>query len=226
MPCEHYKDALIDTAAGGAGPQGELRAHLASCPSCREAFTQEQSLFAAIDAGLQVAANAEVPPSLVPRVRAALDEGIVGYAGWNSRWLALAGAAAAAALLFAVTFRHNRPGPLYTNKPTGAASGQPGIPAVPAPLTSKSSGGVDSPTRPGRHDAPREELVSVTSAPEVLVPRDQELLVASYARQWSSRKRAPLVATNAQQTAVALLQVPPIQIAELDVKLLSEGNSR
>ena len=223
MPCQHYKDALIDTAASGARPEGALRAHLASCLSCREAFTEEQSLFAAIDAGLEAAANSQVPPSLLPRVRAALDDGVVAHPGWNSRWLALAGAAVAAALLFAVTFRHNGPGPLSTRKSTDDRRVHP---PMPPPLTSKSSEAIGSPTRALANYAPREELVSEKTAPEVLVPSDQELWVASYARQWSSRKRAPLLAGDVQQTAVALLEVPPIQIAELDVKLLSEGNSR
>ncbi len=70
MLCKHYKVALIEAAASSAQPQGDLRAHLEACASCRAAFEQEQSLFASIDAGLHVAANAEVPASLLPRVRA------------------------------------------------------------------------------------------------------------------------------------------------------------
>src|SRR5256884_9244256 len=35
MLCEHYKDALIEAAASGAAPSGELREHLAECASCR-----------------------------------------------------------------------------------------------------------------------------------------------------------------------------------------------
>jgi len=74
MLCEHYKDALIEAAASGAAPSGELREHLAECASCRAVFGQEQSLFAAIDSGLHAAAYAEIPPSLLPGARARLDE--------------------------------------------------------------------------------------------------------------------------------------------------------
>jgi anti-sigma factor RsiW len=74
MPCEHFQDALIEAAATRAEPQGEVRVHLQNCAACQAAFEQEQSLFASIDAGVRVVANAEVPPSLMPRVRAALDE--------------------------------------------------------------------------------------------------------------------------------------------------------
>jgi len=62
--------------------------------------------------------------------------------------------------------------------------------------------------------------------PEVLVPRDQEVLLARYAQQWSSHKRAPLVAQGADEVSVKPLEVAPIQIAQLDVKLLTEDGSK
>src|SRR5258706_6490442 len=76
MPCKHYKDALIEAAASGAEPHAELRAHLAECADCRATFEQEQALFSAIEAGLHVTANSEMPGSLLPRVRERLDEEI------------------------------------------------------------------------------------------------------------------------------------------------------
>jgi hypothetical protein len=62
--------------------------------------------------------------------------------------------------------------------------------------------------------------------PEVLVPRDQEILLAGYAEQWSLRGHAPLLAQDADSTILAPLQVAPIQIAELDVKLLADEKSQ
>src|SRR5713226_5871600 len=93
MPRKHYKDALIEAAASGAEPPGELRAHLAGCFDCRAALEQEQALFASIDAGLHVAANAEAPASLLPRVRARLDEESAPRRIWATNWLVLASAA-------------------------------------------------------------------------------------------------------------------------------------
>ncbi|MFI5094722.1 MAG: anti-sigma factor family protein [Candidatus Acidiferrales bacterium] len=74
MSCKNYRKALMDAAATNAAPSRELRSHLNACASCRAAFTEELQLFAAIDTGLQAAANAEVPASLFPRVRAKLNE--------------------------------------------------------------------------------------------------------------------------------------------------------
>jgi hypothetical protein len=81
MLCERYKDALIEAAASGV-PSGKLREHLAECASCLAAFGQERSLFAAIDTGLHADANATIPPSLLPRVRARLDEVATPRLGW------------------------------------------------------------------------------------------------------------------------------------------------
>jgi len=58
--------------------------------------------------------------------------------------------------------------------------------------------------------------------PEVLVPRDQEVLLAEYAEQWSLRKRPLLLAQEFDATVLSPLQVAPIQIDELGVKLLAE----
>jgi hypothetical protein len=67
-----------------------------------------------------------------------------------------------------------------------------------------------------------ETLVNGKTMPEVLVPRDQEVLLAEYAEQWRFHKRTPLLAQDSDATILAPLQVAQIQIAELDVKLLAE----
>jgi hypothetical protein len=65
-------------------------------------------------------------------------------------------------------------------------------------------------------------LAASNPEPEVLVPRDQEVLLARYAEQWRGRKRAPLLAENYGESNLEPLQIAPIQIAQLDVKLMSE----
>jgi hypothetical protein len=228
MPCKHYKDALIEAAAGGAEPQGDLRAHLAGCADCRAAFEQERSLFASIDAGLHVTANAEMPPSLPARVRARLDEESVPRRIWAANWLVLASAAVMVVAFFTarVVWRPNAVHPRVESA---------GKPLVPPRVT----------VAPRDHDpvlvAPventsasqRQDLVAKIptkhnmqargkAMPEVLVPRDQEVLLAEYAEQWSLHKHPLLLAQNFDATILSPLQVAPIQIAELDVKLLAE----
>jgi len=230
MPCEHYKDALIEAAACGAAPSGELRAHLAESDSCRAAFDEELSLFAAIDSGLHATANTEVPLSLLSRVCARLDEAAVAHSRWNSSWFALTGAAmAAAVLVLAVSIRQNN----FRTPPINSAPNHPAIPPIvpPAePPLSSGSSEVGSVSQSGglgiKNSVVPKELVSRGSSPEILVPRDQEFLVASYVQQWNSRKRPPLMAGDAGEAVLTPLEVAPIQITELDVKPLAEGNSQ
>ncbi len=227
MPCQHYKEALIEAAASGSRPQDDLRAHLDACVACRAAFEQEQSLFASIDAGLHVTANADVPTSLLPRVRARLDEESTPRSNWLTNWLVLASAAAMVVAFFAAR-----------------AVWRPNVVQIPAEMAGKTSAPLlenhdhvaprpvennsDSPRQlaiarnPTEHGAP----LKGNTMPEVLVPRDQEILLAGYAEQWSLRGHAPLLAQDADSTILAPLQVAPIQIAELDVKLLADEKSQ
>jgi hypothetical protein len=232
MPCEHYQNALVEAAATGAEPLGELRAHLAACAVCRAAFAQEQSLFYSIDTSLHVTANAEVPASLLPRVRTRLVEAAAPQRMWTPSWLALAGAAAMVVTFVAAravwhTNIEQTPVRTATNASTPA-------PVVPPPqiqylnaLPSVSKNSVSQPRTAGTINlAPREALASRNTMPEVLVPRDQEVLLVSYAEQWSQRKHAPLVAANFDTTILSPLQVAPIQIDELGVKLLADEKSQ
>jgi hypothetical protein len=232
MPCELYQDALVEAAAFGIEPQGELRAHLAACTVCRTAFAQEQSLFSSIDTGLHAAANAEVPASLLPRVRARLVEVTAPRRMWAPSWLAMAGAAAMVVALLAARAAWH-PGVEQTPLNTVSSKNNP-APVIPQPQNQNSSAAPSAiknlnshpratPTKTPFHPgspAKREAL------PEVLVPRDQEVLLVSYAEQWSQRKHAPLVAANFDATILSPLQIAPIQIAQLDVKLMTEEQAQ
>ncbi len=232
MPCQHYEEALIEAAGSGVKPQGELRVHLDACASCRAAFEQGQSLFASIEAGLHVAANAEVPASLLPRVRARLDEESAPRRGWLTNWLGLASAAGVLVALFAVraAWRTNVIQELVemagkTNVPTRITlPPQNHDPIVVRPVE-KNSAWQPQLAIDKNHIA-HETLASGKTVPEVLVPRDQEILLAEYAEQWRQQKRPLLLAQNSDAPILAPLQVAPIQIAELDVKLLADEKSQ
>jgi hypothetical protein len=232
MPCQHYNEALIEAAASGSEPQGELRAHLDACASCRASFEQEQALFASIDTGLHITANAAVPASLLPRVRSRLDEESAPRCSWFSNRLVLASAAVIVVAFFAAraVWRQNvvqRPVEMTRSTsvpPNVTPSPRNQISAVvpPAVKNSNPSHLFAIARNPREHGAP----LKGNALPEVLVPRDQEILLAEYAEQWSLRKRGALIAQDSDATVLAPLQVPPIQIAELDVKPLAEEKSQ
>ena len=229
MPCEHYKNALIEAAASGAQPQGDLRAHLADCVSCRATFAQEQALFSSIDAGLHVTADADVPASLLPRVLARLDDAAATRRGWMPQWFALASAALMVVAFFAAravwrtsvvqnpveTARKASAPPRVTPPPQKHNPAVVVRPVEKNPVSQRQLATAKIPLVP-------ETLVSGKTMPEVLVPRDQEFLLAEYAEQWQLHKRAPLLAQDSGATILEPLQVAQIQIAELDVELLGE----
>jgi len=236
MPCEHHKEALIEAAATGLDPgnalasnakMAGLRAHFESCASCRAAFEQEQSLFASIDAGLHTTANAEVPPSLMPRVRARLQQETTLGRSWLTNWLVLASAAGVLVTLFAARAVWR---PRVVQKPVEMA-GKTNVPppqnhyGVVLPRVEKNSElqrQLAIAKKPKGHETP----LRGKTMPEVLVPRDQEVLLAEYAEQWRLHKRTPLLAQDSDATILSPLQVAPIQIAELDVKLLADQKSQ
>jgi hypothetical protein len=232
MPCKHYKNALIEAAASGAQPQGDLRAHLDACTSCRAAFAQDQSLFALIDTGLHATANAEVPASLLPRVRVGLDEAAATRSGWPTHWFALASAVLVVVAFFAarVVWHTN-----VVQKPVETAR-KTSVPPQLTPPPENHNAAVVRPVEKNpvlrrqfvisKNLPAHETLVNGKTMPEVLVPRDQEVLLAEYAEQWRLHKRTPLLAQDSDGTILALLQVAPIQIAELDVKLLADQKSQ
>jgi hypothetical protein len=226
MLCKHYKEALIDAAAKGSQPQGDLRAHLTVCIACRAAFEQEQSLFASIDAGLHTVVNVEIPDSLLPCVRTSITEQSAVTRGWTPSWFALAGAAAMAVAFIAVYASRRAsvcqpPVTSATNTISPAPKVLPtrdqNLNAAPLAITNPVP---TIRTAATRKPAPRDAM------PEVLVPRDQETMLVSYAEQRSHRKHVPLVAANFDPTNLSLLQIAPIQIDQLDVKLMTEEQAQ
>jgi hypothetical protein len=232
MSCESYKEALIQSATLGIESQSELRAHLAACASCRSAYAEEQSLFASIDAGLHKNANAEVPASLLPRVRARLDEEATIHRSWLLNWRSLAGAAAIVAVFFAAhtvwrTSVKQQPVEMATKtNPPSPVDSLPQDHNSIAGATPEQNSVSQPRTSIVRNLVPHATLAARNPEPEVLVPPDQEVVLARYAEQWRQRKHAPLVVENSDQTILAPLQVTPIQIAQLDVKLLAEEKSQ
>jgi hypothetical protein len=224
MPCKHYKEALIEAAASGAEPQGDLRAHLAGCADCRAVFQQEQSLFASINVGLHVAANAEVPPSLLPRVRARLDDAIAPRSHWFQPWI-FAAASVALALAIFLFARPHRSGPDSQAKQT------PQIPASETPVRNARPQISDPATQivssnsnnsQGRDRSTLLRTVA-SSQPEVLVPPDEREALARFIVVLQERREvAVALVTPAMPTKTDSAGVERLQINGLEIKLLEE----
>ncbi len=224
MPCEHYKNALIEAAANGAEPQGELRAHLNVCLDCRAAFEQEQSLFASIDTGLHVTANAEVPASLLPRVRARLDEEIAPQRRWIQPMIFAAASVALAFVIF-VFARPHHPSPGRQAKET------PQLPVSETPVTddrhpnSGSGSQIVSFNRNNSRTRVHSTLLRpvASSQPEVLVPPDEREAFSRFVAVLDERREVVLALVRpATPTKDESPSLEPLQINGLEIKPLEE----
>jgi hypothetical protein len=219
MPCESYKAALVDAAASGAEPQGELRAHLDECAACRAAFAEEQSLFSSIDTGLRAAVSAEIPTSLLPRVRARLlDE-----APSRNRWiLAWAPAAVSVALIIGFLFlrgvRHDvRNLPIESNQvvrslpPVESSVPRSGNPPTQLALNAS----------PVRHQPRQANPSRELKEPRALVPAEQPEVIARLLeglRRGEVKGEVLVAEGNDRQSQD--LQIAPLTVAPIDVKAL------
>jgi hypothetical protein len=222
MSCERYREALIDAAAAGLAPSRELRSHLDVCASCRAAFPEEEQLFAAIDTGLRATANAEVPASLFPRVRAKLNERV---APRRSYIPALAALAAAGAIVAAMIFlRSTTRGPAQEEPQISVAvrsvapSEARALP--PAVLRAEASAPVL------REKARRPTRISPAARVEdvhVLIPAGQKraIDVLLVSLQQGVIKPDVLVAEKPEKP-LQELKVSPIEISPIEMKPLDE----
>ena len=220
MPCEEYKDALIEAAASDAAPSGALREHLAECASCRAVFGQERSLFAAIDTGLHAAASAKIPPSLLPRVRARLDEVATPRFGWLQPLVLAATGVALGLAVFAMARPHLAAREELAKK---------GPVAVPAPMntnreetSSRSTQSAAIPVNRFHTSGNSTHGHSAASSnPEVLVPPDEREAFARLVGVLNQRSGvvASLLAKVPEKTD-GLAAVSPLQIPDIEIKPL------
>lgn len=223
MPCEYYKDALIDAAASGVTPCEKLRAHLAECLPCREAFMKEQFLFAAIDTGLHAAVNTEVPLSLLPRVRDRINEA----GARRFRWLppvvlAYASAAIVVAIFVMAQLRHTT---------REDVTGQSSPTSVSIPPVSKSNAEKHSSestqkavSQVNYSRSTRDSTIPRSAAsgnPEVLVPPDEREGLAQLVATLNEHPDVA-VAFLAQhpEKKDALVSVDPLEISDIEIKPL------
>jgi hypothetical protein len=229
MPCEHYKDTVMETAASGSAPSGELRAHLAECSSCRAAFAEEQTLFAAIDSGLHAAANTKVPPSLLPRVRTALDETSTLQLCWLRPAVFLSAGAVLAFAIFLIA-RPRQALPEDVAKQGGVA-----VPTAVAragktnPAQDVQEGAQIAAIRaPLFHPTPNSTNSSsaASSSPEVLVPPDEREGLAQLVATLNEHRdfAAAFVAQRPEKKDV-LVTVDPLQIEDIEIKPLESSDT-
>lgn len=220
MPCKDYREALIEAVATGAAPSPELRAHVDACASCRAALAEELQLFTAIDAGLHVAANTAVPPSLLPRVRAQLNE---QTAPRRARIPAVA-LATAATLVFAVFFLRARRHDVPEQNPQISDAAHVVLPPE-VPAVRRDTPPQSNPSPRGRKHGRPPDLEAPASIEQVsvLIPAGQKaamnLLLAELQR---GTVRADVLLAAKPEQPLQDLQVAPLDISPIELKPITD----
>jgi hypothetical protein len=235
MICDHYKQDLLELAAAGAESAPKLHAHLQACSSCRSAFENERSLLASIDSCLRSSANAEVPPSFIPTVRALVQQEVPQESFGTRAIKPVLGrlqwvpALAAATIILFIFARLDR----WVKSPsTGEqfVTQQARSPvARQITATKPPQGSSQQITSANRNSLASKAVITLNKnsaqtenrAPEIIVPPDQEVLLARYADQFRRQHQpSSTLLTEIDPDQTGPLRVPLIQIAELDVKPL------
>jgi hypothetical protein len=221
MLCEHYKEALIEAASSDVPPPGDLRAHLDGCAACRAAFEQEQALLASIDGGLRVTANAAVPASLLPRVRAQLSGQSVARRSWVPAWAVVVTTAAMVLAVFAVRGRRHDASGQDPQKSILAHAPLPvEIPARPLGASPQTEPGLRM-KELGPHSR-AQTSPSVERVP-VLLPADQRVVIDAWL---DGLRTGKLKADNllAQKSDLSLqdLRVSPLDVSPIELKPLAD----
>ncbi len=221
MLCEKYEEALIEAAANGAALPNALHEHVQACGHCAAMLAGEQTLFAAVDAGLQKAANAKVRPSFVPNVLANLATETVPARNPIPGW-ALVGATAAVAVAAA-----------FLSLPRGM-SDKARIEAINVPSKVPAGAGeavlslaLERKTRSsaGAYKAPKQQNFSVAGSPEpevLIQPEEEEFLKRFYAAVRHPAGDAKVFVTDNHEVTPKLLVIEQIEVNDLRIESLDE----
>lgn len=222
MPCENYREALIEAAASIAVPSREVRSHLDACASCRAAFTEETQLFAAIDTSLHASANSEMPASLFPRVRAGLNEKPVPQRSWIPAGAALA---AVAALVVAIVFVRTFGRGAGERNPQMSSAAHNESPALVQPST-QTAGPSETSSSPAkiRSGLPfKAGSIARIEQVAVLIPAGQKQAInALLANVQQGKLQATVVLAGQSEKNRQDLQIVPLDISPIEMKPLAD----
>jgi anti-sigma factor RsiW len=223
MNCKLCQDKILDSlAASAASLPRDVLDHQQACPACREVYQAQVRLSGSIDAGLHAMVNQEVPASLVPGLRARLDQLTPVRLAWIPRWSFAATVVTVAILAVSVGYIPYRPGS-HLNSPDNGALTSPNVgnrePAVQVPRESVT---FLQPRTHAKASAAASPPVPFEAVPEVIVPAEQRQALATFVTELP--KQADLASALTQPTPVtpdvpveiALLQIEGVEVKPLE----------
>jgi hypothetical protein len=219
MNCKVCQEKILESLAGGTEPlASEVASHKNSCVACRGYYDAQQNLFRSIDAGLRSFANQPVPPSLVPGVRARLDEKSTPRRSGYFRW-SFAAVVAVVILTAGIGYVLRRP-ENHPNSPevlsVASQSASNPVPATQPPAKSSSI----APRPIAKRVSPE---AASTTVPEVIVLAEERQAFARFVEEIPQEREVAMALTKpAREQVDDPLEIALLQIESLEVKSLEE----
>jgi hypothetical protein len=216
MNCESAQIEIMDAMDSRESElRGELHQHVRECAACRAFLANQASLASAIDSHLRLIASEPVPPSLLPRVRARLEQAVPRQSFFGRQLAALA---AVLVFLIAIGARMLRPD-THVRAPHAVAQVAPESPVVTRPVSPRA--GEPAPKTSQVAAVHKANLPVPSSATEVLVlPEEQQAFqrfVSHISMDQDSAKALVAAAPDADAPVeIALLAITNVEVKPLE----------
>lgn len=221
MNCQSAREQIADTlATGRVEMTRELAGHVQFCEGCRTFYAQQAGQFRAMNSGLGAMVNESVPPSLLPRVRAQMEEK-ASRPGWVSNPLTAAGAMAVV-LLAVIFFSRVEKKPLESPVAAIQTLDEERLEVRQYGQTAAAAEVSTSRPRVIHGKASRAASVNeIAATPEVIVLRQEREAFARFLAELPREREAAVALTQAApQKDEPPVEIARLQIAELEVKPL------
>ncbi|MGB9468980.1 MAG: hypothetical protein WBQ59_06485 [Candidatus Acidiferrum sp.] len=220
MNCQQCQKKMRDSlATGESGLAPEVAAHENSCEACGQFHAAQLHLFRSIEIGLRSIVNAPVPASLLPGVRARMDEQPARHGLWTPT-LGLLTTVAAAILLFGINHSSHRaanPSSVAGNSLTTSRSN-----SDPEPLAQPAEKSAE--ILPRRRASHARVATPSTAAPEVIVLAEEREAFARFVAEVPENREVALALTHpAEKLADSPAEIALLQIDVLVVDPLTPG---
>jgi hypothetical protein len=224
MNCQECQKKILDAlAAGESYIAPEVASHQNACATCATFYRAQQNLYQRVDAGLQSLMNQHVPPSLLPRVRARLDEVPGARIGWRPAWSVTA-VAAAAILALVVAYALRRPHTAVNSAQIAAASPQqrPAPQVVPVSQKPQPEAAHVSPVAKRTRTA---GIAPAIATPKVIVSTEERQAFAKFIAEVpedtavAAALAQPVPVADEDAVEIALLKIEPLQVKPLEVNV-------
>lgn len=222
MNCKQVRQGILDLLVSGESAlPAEVVEHQQLCAGCRNYFKEQAGLFRSMDEALGRVANSAVPPSLLPRIRARLNEIVPAPSLRFYGWPIAAVAAATLVIVVLVLFRHgprpSHPTPQITHAVTPKEDKPVQLPELPKFVHNTkrqlAKMHVLSPPSLPEGEAP---------VPEVIVPAEEREAFAHFVAQVPDNPAfvvaliRPALTGNESEVEITLLKIDSLEVKPLE----------